>query len=211
MDQDKKYYAIYTGDGDGIVIHSTWNNIESAVNELLKNNPKAKQYDFDNEEDAKKFAKHGFDEKAKAQLLEDIRLNRKINQDINKLSKSEAIAFVAGIYTKSEHQVGYGALIFTDNGPTMPKELCGLVNDNSQDNHENTGKLEAAKQAINWAIANNKNEIIIYYDGDNFEQKLPDYPKDIAMNFYKINGNHITNLNEAKYVARAGAQGIEKK
>ena len=211
MNQDKKYYAIYTGEGDGIVIHSTWNNIESAVNELLKNNPKAKQYGFDNEEDAKKFAKHGFDEKAKALLLENMRLNRKIDQDIDNLSKDKVIAFVVGSYTKREDQIGYGALIFTNNGPTMPRELCGLV-DNVQEQHELAGEIAAAKQAIKWEIINNKKEIDIYCaDSDSDLLNLvTEYSKDIKINFYQVRGNHITHYNEVKYVARAGAQGIEK-
>lgn len=211
MDQNKKYYAIYTGDGDGIVIHSTWNNIESAVNELLKNNPKAKQYGFDNEEDAKKFAKHGFDEKAKALLLENMRLNRKIDKDIANLSKAEVIAFIAGSYTKREDQVGYGVIIFTNAGIAMPKELCGIVND-SQGKHENAGKIAAAEHAIKWAITNNKKVITIYHDCSeaDFEQQISNNTENIKINFYKITGNHITHHNEANYVARSGAQGIEK-
>lgn len=211
MDQNKKYYAIYTGDGDGIVIHSTWNNIESAVNELLKSNPKAKQYGFDNEEDAKKFAKHGFDKKAKALLLENMRLNRKIDQDIANLSKDEIIAFIAGSYTKREDQVGYGALIFTNTGIAMPKELCGIAND-SQGKHENAGKIVAAKQAIKWAIATNKKVITIYHDCSevDFEQQITDDTEDIQIILHKVTGDHITHYNEANYVARSGAQGIEK-
>lgn len=209
MDQDKKYYAIYTGEGDGIVIHSTWNNIESAVNELLKNNPKAKKYGFDNEKDAKKFAKHGFDEKAKALLLENMRLNRKIDQDISNLPEDGAIAFVAGSYTKNENQAGYGALIFTNKGLSMPQELCGLISDATQDNHEDGGTIEAAKQAIKWAISNNKQKITIYYAGPALKNE--EYPQEIQIIFHKVNGNHVTHLNEAKHIAKAGAQGIEKK
>ncbi|MBD5429258.1 viroplasmin family protein [Lactobacillus sp.] len=212
MDQAKKYYAIYTGEGDGIIIHSTWNNIESAVKELLKNNPKAKQYSFDKEEDAKKFAKHGFDEKATALLLENMRLNRKIDQDLAALLENEVIAFIAGSYTKRENQVGYGALIFTNQGAKMPKELCGLVDD-TQGKHELAGQLEATKQVINWATNHDKTNITIYYsdsETDNFEEKITKEIKHIKVNFYKITGNHVTHQNEVKHVARAGAQGIEK-
>lgn len=211
MNQAKQYYAIYTGEGDGIVIHSTWNNIEVAVNELLKNNRNAKQHGFNNEADAKKFAKYGFDEKAKAILLDNMRLNRKIDQYIAELSENEIIAFVAGSYTRLENQVGYGALIFSNKGAAMPKELCGLVN-NTQSEHKLTGQVEAIRKVLKWANDNNKKEIVIYYKNsdDTFEQRFSKEVQNTKLIFYKIMGDHITHYNEARHVAKAGAQGIEK-
>ncbi|MBP2058889.1 hypothetical protein J2Z60_002080 [Lactobacillus colini] len=212
MIQDKKYYAIYTGEGDGLVIHSTWNNIESAVNELMKKNSQAKYYAFNNEDDAKSFAKHGFSEKDKELLLENLRLNRKINTEISQLDDNKAIAFIAGSYTKREDQVGYGALIFTDKGSIMPKELCGIVN-NSQVKAIIAGELEAAKQVITWAMTNKKKEIDIYYNNDNLNIKnlLNQFSQSINVHFVQVNGHHITHDNEARHLARSGAQGIEKK
>lgn len=198
MSEEKQYYAIYTGSGDGIVIHSTWNNIESAVNDLLSKNPKAKKHAFDNKKDAKKFAKHGFDQEAIQLLLKNERLNKKVNQDIANLTSKSAIAFTTGSYLEREKKTGYGAIIFTDKGLYLPKELCGNIFSQSL----RDAKIVAAKQVVKWAVAHHKSELTIYhdYEGEDFEQNFDIDQAELKLTFCQVPTRLYRNTLSARYI-----------
>lgn len=55
----KRYYAVYTGTGNGEVMHCVWAEAEDRVADLLRGNAKARHRGFDSEEVAINFAKTG--------------------------------------------------------------------------------------------------------------------------------------------------------
>lgn len=59
MAQRVRYYAVYTGSGDGEVMHCVWADAEERVADLLRGNAKARHHGFDNEAEAINFARTG--------------------------------------------------------------------------------------------------------------------------------------------------------
>lgn len=202
----KRYYAIYSDEGKGMVIYDVWDKAKPAT--LNK-----KFHGFDSEEDAKYFATHGT-----------IRANDEFNEKVKKLSNGEVLAFTDGSY--KNNSVGYGAVIFADKDIDNRIKLYGPVdNEEYKDSRNETGEFQAAAVAIMWAIKHGKNKITIYHDLKLVDDKngtrdanqpvtvkyynwLKDAREKINIEFQKVSGHTGIEYNEeVDKLAKRGANG----
>lgn len=159
----KNYYVVKVGRNPGI--YETWDEckkqIEGFSNEIHKG--------FDTLEEDQEFLNLE-DEISIKNKNEDIdvrKINDEIKEEIKNLKDDEVIAFVDGPYNGKTNISGYGAIIFQSND--KENRLCKSFSKNNVlsdflKERNATAELEAAKDAIYWAIENKKNKIKICYD-----------------------------------------------
>lgn len=202
----KRYYAIYSDQGKGMVIYDAWEKVKPAT--LNK-----KFHGFDNEEDAKYFATHG-----------SIKANDEFNEKVRNLPDGEVLAFTDGSYKND--RVGYGAVIFADRDADKRIKLYGPVDNEEYKSARNeTGEFQAAAVAIQWAIKHGKSKVTIYHDLKLVDDKngnrdankavttqyynwMKKAHEKIEINFHKVSGHTGIQYNEeVDKLAKKGASG----
>ncbi len=160
----KKYYAVKSGKKPGI--YQTWSECE----EQVKGFSGASYKSFSTLAEAEQYLNTDTSEinNQTDTLLTSYDLNQEIEKEIRELSENRVIAFVDGSYNSKDEIIGYGVILITNESEF---NLYKSIKNSPYKTARNvTGEIEAAKQAISWAIDNNKNEIKIYYDYEGIEK-----------------------------------------
>lgn len=158
----QKFYAVRVGRTPGI--YQTWNQTKEQVDGYSGAEYKS-FYTFEEAEDYLK----KLDVSSEKENIEDV--NVSILKDIENLKENQVIAFVDGSYShdvKGSEKYSFGAVLITkDSKINLYK---AYVNKEYMESRQVAGEVEGVKQAINWAINNKKEEIIIFYDYEGIEK-----------------------------------------
>ncbi|WP_352417802.1 viroplasmin family protein [Proteiniborus sp.] len=160
----KKFYAVRAGRTPGI--YQTWGQAE----EQVKGFSGAKYKAFGTLQDAEKFMMlKSEDCTNKSDNTENV--NSEILKEIYSLGTEQVIAFVDGSYSPDvdgKEKYGFGAILITKESEISL--FKAFVNTEYMDSRNVAGEIEGVKQSILWAIANDKNEIMIFYDYEGIEK-----------------------------------------
>lgn len=147
----KKYYAVKQGREPGI--YNTWED----AHEQILNYKNAMFKSFSSEEEAEDYLEG---RKTKNEKVNDF-----INQQIKALDSDTVLAFVDGSFSDSingEKRYSFGAILVTDKGE---KILYGSYNNADKIDLRNiAGELKGVKEAVLWAIKNDRKNIKVFYD-----------------------------------------------
>lgn len=102
-------------------------------------------------------------------------INKKIELEIQELKEEEVIAFVDGSYTDNineEKKCSFGAILITNNLGNISENLLykAFTDKERLEKRNVAGEIEGVKQAILWAIENQKKKIKIFYDYTGIEK-----------------------------------------
>ena len=160
----QKYYAVKIGRNPGI--YQNWSDCNLQIN----NYSGAEYKSFTTLEEATSyFDTKNYSNNDKNNINN---LNNDIEEKIYNLNDESVIAFVDGSYCQETNKAGYGVIIIDNNhiqtklykvlSESLESEMIKLKNV--------AAEIEAAKQAIEWAIKYNKKNIYIYYDYSGIEK-----------------------------------------
>lgn len=163
-----KFYAVKIGRNKGIF--QTWDECKKQVDGFSNSKYKA----FKTLEEAEEYLNNEEEMKSESEEEIDIdTINEEIENKINNLQDDEVIAFVDGTYLEENNVSGYGVIIIKNKIETesLYKSFTeNTVDEEFLEGRNVTAELEAAKEAINWAIDNHKKKITIYYDYEGIEK-----------------------------------------
>jgi caulimovirus viroplasmin len=160
-----KFYAVRLGRTPGI--YSTWTQTEEQVKGFSGAVYKA----FSTEEEAVRYI--SCEEIKENEKVSDgtAVINNKIEQEINNLQDGEVIAFVDGSYSQDsdgKEKYSFGVILITKESEcNLYKAFVGKTN---MEARNIAGEIEGVKQAVLWAIDNNKQRIKIFYDYEGIEK-----------------------------------------
>lgn len=161
----KKFYAVKVGKIPGI--YGTWSETEKQV----KGFPGAVYKSFSTEEEAIRFISCEDIKEIKNVSDTTTTTNKKIEQEIKNLQDREVIAFVDGSHsldTDGKEKYSFGVVLLTNE---LESSLYkAFVDNNYMDSRHIAGEIEGVKQAVLWAIENNKQRIKIFYDYEGIEK-----------------------------------------
>ncbi len=154
----KKFYAVKVGKIPGI--YGTWSEAE----EQVKGVSGAVYKSFFTEEEAREYI--NCDEKSSGENFVDeiSEINKKIEEEIKNLQDGEVIAFVDGSYRKIEEieKYSFGVVLLTNDSENNLYKA--FVDKTKMESRNVVGEIEGVKQAVSWAIKNEKQRIKIFYD-----------------------------------------------
>lgn len=161
----KKFYAVKIGKIPGI--YSTWVETEKQV----KGFPGAVYKSFSTMGEATEYISCEKISKIKNVSDETSVINKKIEQEIKNLQNNEVIAFVDGSHSldaNGKEKYSFGVLLLTNESEDSLYKA--FVDNTYMDSRNIAGEIEGVKQAILWAIKNNKQRIKIFYDYEGIEK-----------------------------------------
>ena len=161
----KKFYAVRVGKTPGI--YQTWSQAE----EQVKGFPDAEYKSFSTQNEAIRYM-------AREEIKENENFsnnstvtNEKIEQEIKNLHDGEVIAFVDGSFSldaDGKEKYSFGVLLLTCE--SEDRLYKAFVDKASMESKNIAGEIEGVKQAVLWAIDNNKQRIKIFYDYEGIEK-----------------------------------------
>lgn len=163
----KKYYAVRSGNKPGI--YETWADCELQV----KGFSGAQYKSFSSLAEAEKYMIGENQENINNKPIESAdKINENVEKRIHELVEGEVIAFVDGSYNSTQKKSGFGVIIIDEKKIQTPlyKAFTNNLDEEFLSLRNVAAELEGVKEAIKWAIAYNKNKIIIYYDYEGIEK-----------------------------------------
>lgn len=154
----KKFYAVKVGKIPGI--YGTWSEAE----EQVKGVSGAVYKSFFTEKEAIEYISCE-EIKSCENLSDEINdINKKIEEEIKNLQDGEVIAFVDGSYCVVDEieKYSFGVVLLTNDSEN--NLYRAFANKTYMESRNILGEIEGVKQAISWAIKNEKREIKIFYD-----------------------------------------------
>lgn len=159
----KKFYAVKVGRIPGV--YGTWSETE----EQVKGFSGAVYKSFSTEDEAIKYIQ---EEKKNENIFDETSsINKKIEQEIKQLQDGEVIAFVDGSYSSDaagKEKYSFGVLLLTNKSENSLYKA--FIDETYMKSRNIAGEIEGVKQAILWAIDNNKQKIKIFYDYEGIEK-----------------------------------------
>lgn len=145
MKNTRKFYVVRKGRKKGI--YFSWSECQKQVHGYSG----AEFKSFDNYPDAQKYLDGGV----------------KIIQNTKDLDG--LVAYVDGSYNEKTIEAGFGCVLLEKD--EVVEELLGSIELNKSDNSRNVeGELQAALEAVRWAVENNYEKITIVYDYNGIEK-----------------------------------------
>jgi ribonuclease HI len=153
----QKFYAVRIGRTPGI--YQTWNQTKEQVEGF----PGADYKSFDSYEKAEEYLLMKKDNTFEEENL--MVINEKIMEIIRNLEEHHVLAFVDGSYSpdaNGREKYAFGVVLITNDAELNLYKA--YLNNEYMESRQVAGEVEGVKQAILWAITNNKKEITIFYD-----------------------------------------------
>lgn len=145
MKNKRKFYAVRKGRKRGIFF--SWDECKKQVHGYSG----AEFKSFDNHTDAQRFLDGGV-------------------KIVQKLSELEGlIAFVDGSYNHELVEAGYGCVLIKDD-KVIEELSSSIILDKYKNSRNVEGELEAATEAVHWAVENGHEKITIVYDYNGIEK-----------------------------------------
>jgi len=159
-----KFYAVKEGKRPGV--YQTWAETEEQVNGYsgaeYKGFKTLKEAEFYLSSDLASITTDNTE-------VEEI--NADIERKIKTLTSEQVLAFVDGSYSKNvEGKEKYGFGVVLVNNDAEVTLFKAFVSGPYMNSANVAGEIEGAKEAILWAINNNKKEITVYYDYEGVEK-----------------------------------------
>ncbi len=180
----EKFYAVKKGKVPGI--YKTWDSAKEQVSGFSG----AEYKSFTTEEDAKNYLAVESQEVVKEEVDPEA-INNKVLNEIENINSDQAIAFVDGSYSPNvdgREKYGFGVILIAKDMDDLPLSKS-FVDRKYMSSRNVAGEIEGVKEAILWAIGNEKKEIKIFYDYEGIEKwalKEWNANKDVSQDYVKF-------------------------